>query len=99
MGLHKRIGIIAGKVYRDINKQLLCGILEQAFSAGFSANVFTLTEEYYDTRIDKAEYNILKVINFSLLDGIIYLPHTFASAACREPEEWREQQDRRENKQ
>ncbi len=84
MGLHKRIGIIAGKVYRDINKQLLCGILEQAFSAGFSANVFTLTEEYYDTRIDKAEYNILKVINFSLLDGIIYLPHTFASAACRE---------------
>ncbi len=84
MVLHKRIGIIAGKVYRDINQQLLCGILEQAFSARFSANVFTLTEEYYDTRIDKAEYNILKVINFSLLDGIIYLPHTFASAACRE---------------
>ena len=83
MGLQKRIGIIAGKVYRDINQQLLCGILEQAYSVGFSANVFTLTEEYYDTRIDNAEYNILNVINFLMLDGIIYLPHTFASAACR----------------
>ncbi|MBQ8725068.1 MAG: substrate-binding domain-containing protein [Oscillospiraceae bacterium] len=84
MGLYKRIGIIAGKVYRDINQQQLCGILEQAYAVDFSASVFTLTEEYYDTRIDNAEYNILNLINFSRLDGIIYLPHTFASAACRE---------------
>lgn len=84
MILHKRIGVIAGKVFRDINRSLICGILEQAYSESFSVNVFTLTEEYYDTRIDKAEQNILNVINLDRLDGIIYLPHTFASAACRE---------------
>lgn len=84
MKLNKRIGIIAGKVYRDINREMLKGILEQAFSEGFSASVFTPTEGYYDERINNAEYNILNVINFSLLDGVIYLPHTFATKTCRE---------------
>ncbi len=83
MELKKRIGIIAGKVYRDINRDLLKGVLEQAFTLGFSASVFMPTEEFYDERIENAEYNILRLINFSMFDGVIYLPHTFASSACR----------------
>lgn len=78
--MHKRIGIIMGKVYKEINRQQLCGLLEEAYSHGVSAYVFTLTDESADAGIITGEENLFNAINFSLLDGIVFLPYTFSSA-------------------
>lgn len=83
MKLQKRIGIIMAKVYRKINHAQLCGILEQAYAQGFSAYVFTLTAENGDPKTMSGEKNLFSMINFSQLDGIIYLPYTFASEEYR----------------
>lgn len=77
--MQKRIGIIMGKVYKDINRQQLCGILDEAYSRGISAFVFTLTEENDNASIINGEENLFNMINFSLLDGIVFLPYTFSS--------------------
>ncbi|MGN1100809.1 MAG: substrate-binding domain-containing protein [Huintestinicola sp.] len=79
MKQNKRIGIIIGRIYKNINKQLLNGILEQARTEGFSAYVFTLNEECSNEKITSGEENLFSAINFSLLDGIIFAPYTFAS--------------------
>ncbi len=83
MNRHMRIGIFAGKVYRDINCQQMRGILSLAYALGYSASVFTLNEEYYDEKNDRGAYNIFNIVNFNKLDGIIYLPNTFSSIKCR----------------
>ncbi len=82
--MQKRIGIIMGKVYKEVNRQHLCGILEEAYARGMSAYVFTLTEESAETSITIGEKNLFSVINFALLDGIIFLPYTLGSREYRE---------------
>lgn len=77
--MQKRIGIIMGKVYKEINRQQLCGILEEAYSRGVSAFVFTLTDENFNAGTVTGEKNLFGAINFSLLDGILFLPYTFSS--------------------
>lgn len=77
--MQKRIGIIMGRCYQDVNRLQLSGILDEAFFQGVSAYVFTLTEETPEQRSTIGEENLFNVINFSLLDGIIFLPYTFAS--------------------
>ncbi|MBQ8514214.1 MAG: substrate-binding domain-containing protein [Ruminococcus sp.] len=79
MALQKRIGIIVGRIYKNINKELLEGILEQMYSKGFSAYIFTLNEECTNQKITLGELNLFHAIRFSLLDGILYAPYTFAS--------------------
>ncbi len=83
MNRHMRIGIFAGKVYRDINQLQIQGILKVAYSLGYSASVFTLNEEYYDERTDNGAYNIFNIVNFNKLDGIVYLSNTFSSEQCK----------------
>lgn len=77
--MQKRIGIIIGKIYKEINRQHLCGILEEAYAHGVSAYVFTLTEESGDSTIAVGERNLFSMINFSMLDGILFLPYTLSS--------------------
>ena len=77
--MQKRIGIIIGKVYKEINRQQLCGILEEAYAHGISAYVFTLTEETADHGTTVGEENLFSMINFSMLDGFIFLPNTLSS--------------------
>ena len=77
--MQKRIGIIMGKVYKAVNHQQLCGMIEEAYSRGMSVFVFTLTDENHDAAIITGEENLFHSINFSLLDGIIFLPYTFSS--------------------
>lgn len=77
--MNKRIGVLIGKAYKDINFQHLNGILEQAYSLGFQVYVFTLTEQTHNEKIIAGEENLLRIINFGLLDGIIYVPYTFSS--------------------
>ncbi|MBQ8010954.1 MAG: substrate-binding domain-containing protein [Oscillospiraceae bacterium] len=84
MELQRRIGIIMGKVYKEVNHAQLCGILEQAYARGFSAFVFTLTAENGEAKIMQGEENLFSLINFSMLDGIIYLPYTFSADEYRE---------------
>lgn len=79
MALQKRIGIIAGKIYKHVNSRQLCGILTQAYAMGFHADVFNLNEEFYDDKVTQGELNLLNLINPNLLDGIIYLPYSFSS--------------------
>ena len=78
VGMIKRIGIIMGKVYKKTNSRQLSGILKQAYSLGISAYVFALNEEYFDENVNNGEKNLLSLINFSLLDGMIYLPYSFS---------------------
>ena len=77
--MQKRIGIIMGKCYQDVNRLQLSGILDEAFSHHVSAYVFTLTDEIPEERTTTGEENLFNIINFSLLDGMIFLPYTFAS--------------------
>ncbi len=77
--MQKRIGIIMGRCYQDVNRLQLSGILDEAFFNGVSAYVFTLTEETPEERATIGEENLFNIINFSLLDGVIFLPYTFAS--------------------
>ncbi len=77
--MQNRIAVIMGKVYKTINTQQLCGILEQARAHDVQVIVFTLGEEYEDRRTMQGEMNILELIQFSEFDGIIYIPYTFAS--------------------
>ena len=71
MELKKRIGVIAGKLYKEINQEYLGGVLEQARNLGFQVYVFTLAEENHNEKIIRGEENLFRLINFSLLDGII----------------------------
>lgn len=84
MKLNMRIGIIMGRVYKETNRRMLQGILEQAYSLGMSAAVFTLTQENNDELSVHGEENLLNIINFSLLDGIIYAPYSFSSDKSRQ---------------
>lgn len=84
MKLQHRIGIIMGKVYKEVNHAQLCGILEQAYARSFSAYVFTLTAENGDAKTMQGEENLFDLINFSMVDGIIYLPYTFSADEYRE---------------
>ena len=77
--MQKRIGIIMGKVYKEVNRQQLCGILEESYAHGRSAYVFTLTDESWDSSIVLGEENLFSAIHFSKLDGLIFLPYTFSS--------------------
>lgn len=79
MKVQKRIGIIMSKVYKEINTSLLSGILEQAYAHGFSAYVYSLSIRDENSNLTHGERNLLKLINFSQLDGMIYLPYTLSS--------------------
>ena len=79
MKLQKRIGIIMGRIHKTVNKQLLEGILEQAYSKGFSAYVFTLSEEEHNPKLIHGQKNLLTAIQFAQLDGIVFAPYSFSS--------------------
>ncbi|MBE6856381.1 MAG: helix-turn-helix domain-containing protein [Ruminococcus sp.] len=83
MAKHMRIGILIGRVYKEINREVIRGILNQAYSLGYSASVFTMIEENYDEKMLKGEMNILNLINFSLLDGLIFVPDSFSTDSYR----------------
>ncbi len=79
MELRKRIGVIAGKLYKEINQEYLDGVLQQAKALGFQVFVFTLAEENHNAKIIEGEENLFSAINFSLFDGIVYIPYTISS--------------------
>lgn len=74
----KRICIIMGRVYTDLNKQLLDGVLMQLHAAQYTAAVFTLHEDSGNEKITKGDLNICRLISFHQFDGVIYAPYTFA---------------------
>ena len=77
--MRKKIGIIIGKVYNVLNNEQLRGITQQAFSLGYSTYIFTLTEENQYENYSVGERNLLNMINFDELDGVIVVPHSFSS--------------------
>lgn len=68
-----------GKIYKDTNRQLMKGILQQAFKMDYDVHVFTLTEENAELKITMGEENLFQLIDFSKIDGIIFAPYTFSS--------------------
>lgn len=40
-----RIGVIVGRLYKNIDKTILNGIIEQAVTNGFEVYVFTVNDE------------------------------------------------------
>ncbi len=77
MKQNKRIGIIMNRVYREMNQQLIKGILDQSYSLGYSAAVFSTEEEYQTEMSTFGENSIFSLINFDLFDGFIFVPFTF----------------------
>lgn len=67
-----------GKLYKTANRRQLTGILEEAFSKNISACIFTMQEE--PLQVSFGEESILHMIQFSLLDGVIFDPYSFAAA-------------------
>ncbi len=74
---NKRIGIIMNRAYREINQQIISGILDQAYSLGFSASFFSTEEQNQDENGTLGENSIFSAINFDLFDGFLFAPFTF----------------------
>lgn len=74
----KQIGIIMSKVYKAMNRRQLRGMLTALFAEGCDALIFTITEEFFDQNVKRGEQNLLRMINFDRLDGVIYLPYCFS---------------------
>ena len=79
-----RIGVIVGRLYKNIDKTILNGIIEQAVTNGFEVYVFTVNDECANPKIMHGEENIFSMINFALLDGLIFVPYSFASGKYKE---------------
>lgn len=77
MSRNMRIGVIINRVYRDMNHNIITGILRQAYSLGYSAAVFSTEEENQDDMGTQGENTIFSLINFDLFDGFIFVPFTF----------------------
>lgn len=75
----KRIAIIMGRIYKDINKKLISGMLEQAKALGYSAFIFALNEACDNEKITHGEKNLFHALDFSRVDGVVYAPYTFCS--------------------
>ena len=80
MARKKRIAIIMGRIYNNINKSLIHGMLVQANALGYSAFVFALNEECDNERITHGEKNLFHALDFSVIDGVVYAPYTFCSS-------------------
>lgn len=76
MERNMRIGIIMNRVYREMNQKILTGIIEQAYSLGYSVAVFSTEEAKLDDDGRIGENNIFSLINFDLFDGFIFIPYT-----------------------
>ena len=73
----KRIGVIIGKIYKTTNRRQLSGILEESFSRNISVRIFIMHEEHQQTK-SRTE-SLLHMIQFSRLDGLVFVPYSFAS--------------------
>lgn len=82
--MNNRIGVIMGRLFKNVDKGLLSGIIEQAEHAGFEVYIFTVNDECTNRKIMHGEENLLTMINFSLLDGVIYVPYSFASGLYKQ---------------
>ncbi len=71
-----RIGVVLSKIYKTANRRQIAGILEEAFSRNIHVCVFTLQE---DVQQPFGEENLLHMMQFSMLDGIIFVPYSFGS--------------------
>lgn len=77
--MYRHIGIVMGKVHTDINRQLLRGILDEAYMRGVSAHVFTLTDEYDKMELNAAKNLLHSALRRFLFEGILFLPYTFSN--------------------
>lgn len=82
--MNKRIGIVAEKIYIDMNREQLSGILDEAYCRGVSAYVFPLTGETDKTDIAAVKRVLQNALAAGMLDGIIYLPYTFTLQEFRD---------------
>lgn len=73
----KLIGVIMGQPDAPYQAKLLNGLLKEAFSLNYDIAVFSTftkdknSQEWYD-----GEINLFSMINYSALDGIIFVPDT-----------------------
>ncbi len=73
----KLIGVILSQPDAPYQHKLLSGITEQAFKLNYDIAVFsTLIKDELSTDWHAGEANIFNMINYSALDGIIFVPDT-----------------------
>lgn len=73
----KLLGIIMGQPDAPYQAKLLSGILEEAFYLNYDVAVFsTFTNDKRSQSWYDGELNIFSMINYSVLDGIFFVPDT-----------------------
>lgn len=73
----KLIGVILSQPDSPYQHKLLSGIIERAFSLNYDTAVFSsFIKDELSPRWHKGESNIYNMINYSVLDGIIFVPDT-----------------------
>lgn len=73
----KLIGVIIAQADAPYQSKLLNGILKQAFELNYDVAVFsTFNKDKLSDEWHEGEANIFSMINYSVLDGIIFVPDT-----------------------
>lgn len=73
----KLIGVILAQPDAPYQEKLISGILEEAFGHNYDAAVFAPFTKDKNSQIwYEGEMNIFSMINYSVLDGIIFVPDT-----------------------
>lgn len=73
----KLIGIILAEPDSPYQKKLLSGLIEQAFKLNYDTAVFSmLMKDELSKEWHCGEANIYRMVNYSALDGIIFVPDT-----------------------
>ncbi len=75
----KCIGVILARPEREYQTNVLEGIYQVAFENDMNVAVFSIPSMQ-----DENEYRIFDLINFDLIEGLIYLPDTFTEDALEE---------------
>ena len=77
----KLLGVIISQPDSPYQSRLLSGITEEAFRLNYDVAVFsTLIKEGLSEEWHHGEANIFSVINYSVLDGVIFVPDTIRVA-------------------
>lgn len=82
--MNKRIGIVAEKMYIDMNREQLSGILDEAYVRGIGTYIFSQTGEMDKNDIATVKDILSNALSTDKLDGIIYLPYTFTIQEFRD---------------
>ena len=84
MEKRKHIAVIIFDIHEQYQANMLKGILEQSFFLDTDVSVFSMIQNTdNDTAFQRGEENIFEIINYNLIDGVIYVPGIICNPALK----------------